>query len=57
MQHTPKQSHYVRCPTGELLCDSICGSRIKKFGDLCFIMGRTIALRSKAAWYCSSIYS
>jgi len=33
MQHIPKQSHYVRCPTLKLLCNSLCGSLPKKFGD------------------------
>jgi len=33
MSHIPKQSHYVRCPTLELLCNSLCGPQTKKFGD------------------------
>jgi len=31
-----KQSHYVRCPALELLCNSSGGPLRKKFGDLCF---------------------
>ena len=33
MQHIPKQSHYVRCPALELLCDGLCGPVAKKFGN------------------------
>ena len=29
----PKQSHYVRCPALELLCNSLCDPQTKKFGD------------------------
>jgi len=29
----PKQSHYVRCQALELLCNSLCCSRTKKFED------------------------
>jgi len=36
MQHIPKQSHYVRCPTLELLSISLCGSLTNMFGDPCF---------------------
>jgi len=35
MLHIPKQSHYVRCPGPELLCNSLCGPRTKTFGDPC----------------------
>jgi len=28
-----KQSYYVRCPALELLWNSLCGPRAKKFGD------------------------
>jgi len=30
MQHIPKQSHYVRCPALELLCNGLCGPLPKK---------------------------
>ena len=33
MQHIPKQSHYVRRPTLALLCNNLCGPRMKTFGD------------------------
>jgi len=33
MQHIPKQSHYVRCRSLGLLCNSLCGPWTKKFGD------------------------
>jgi len=33
MQYIPKQSHYVRCPDLELLCNILCRPQIKKFGD------------------------
>jgi len=33
MQHIPKQSHYVRCPAVELLCNGICGPLATKLGD------------------------
>jgi len=33
MQYIPKQSHYVRCPALELLCNILCDAQIKKFGD------------------------
>jgi len=28
-----KQTHYLRCPALGLLCDSLCGPRMKRFGD------------------------
>ena len=31
-KHIPKQAHYVRFQALELLCNSICGGRTKKFG-------------------------
>jgi len=36
MQHFTKQSHYVRCPALELLCNILCSPLTKKFGDPCF---------------------
>jgi len=33
MSIVPKQSHYVRFPALELLHNSLCGPRTKKFGD------------------------
>ena len=33
MQYIPKQSHYLICPALELLCNSLFGLHIKKFGD------------------------
>jgi len=35
MQPFPKQSHDVRSPALEQVCDSVCGPRTKKFGDPC----------------------
>ena len=35
MHYIPKQSHCVRCPARELLCNSLCGPQIKKCGDPC----------------------
>jgi len=33
MWHIPKKSHYVRCPTFEMLCNYFCGRQAKKFGN------------------------
>jgi len=33
MPHSPKQSHYVRCPVFELLFNSLCDPLTKMFGD------------------------
>jgi len=32
MQHIPKQSHCVKYPALELLCNNLCGPRTKNFG-------------------------
>jgi len=31
MCHIPKQSHYLRRPALDMLCNSLCGPRTKKF--------------------------
>ena len=33
MEHSPKQSHYVIFPALEMLWNSLCGTRKKKFGN------------------------
>jgi len=45
------KSHYPWCPALELLCSSLCGLQIKKFGDTCtkqtitrFLFGKTAEL-------------
>jgi len=54
MQHIPKQSHYVRCPSLELLCNSLCGPLARSLETLSTAVQRArqriLQLRWIASW-------
>ena len=52
MQPFPKQSHDVRSPALEQVCDSVCGPRTKKFGDPCL----RATCRISALYKCMNYY-
>ena len=50
MQPFPKQSHDVRSPALEQVCNSVCGPRTKKFGDPCSTPNREMNGACTECW-------